>query len=173
MASEHADNAAPGDRVVATSRSADIAVSLLLLALALVLGWDSYRIGAGWASDGPQAGYFPFYLAVIMGVACVYGLAKAVISRHGADHTFVTRGQLYRVMQVFFPTFLFVVLTQFLGLYVASFLLVLGFMWYVGNIALWKSVTASLVFTTAMFVTFEIAFNVVMPKGPLEAVLGF
>jgi hypothetical protein len=29
------------------------------------------------------------------------------------------------------------------------------------------------VFTLAMFVTFEIAFDVIMPKGPLEALFGF
>jgi hypothetical protein len=64
-------------------------------------------------------------------------------------------------------------LTQFLGLYVASFLLVAGFMWQIGRIALWKSVLTSFLFTAAMFVTFEIAFDVVMPKGPLEAAFGY
>jgi hypothetical protein len=29
------------------------------------------------------------------------------------------------------------------------------------------------VFTIAMFVTFEMAFDVIMPKGPLEALFGF
>ena len=29
----------------------DIVVSLLLLALALVLGWDNWRTGASWAFD--------------------------------------------------------------------------------------------------------------------------
>ena len=46
-------------------------------------------------------------------------------------------------------------------------------MWMVGRIALWKSVVTSLVFSLAMFVTFEIAFDVIMPKGPLEALFGF
>jgi hypothetical protein len=29
------------------------------------------------------------------------------------------------------------------------------------------------VFSIAMFVTFDIAFDVIMPKGPLEAALGY
>jgi hypothetical protein len=71
------------------------------------------------------------------------------------------------------PTLAFVVLTQFLGLYVASFLLIAGFMWWIGDIALWKSALTSFLFTALMFMTFEIAFNVIMPKGPLEAAFGY
>ena len=76
-------------------------------------------------------------------------------------------------MQVFLPTLGFVILTDYLGLYVASFLLVTGFMWWIGRIALWKSLLTGFLFTALMFVTFEIAFNVIMPKGPLEAAFGF
>ena len=76
-------------------------------------------------------------------------------------------------MQVFFPTFLFVALTQWLGIYVASVLLVAGFMWMIGRIALWKSLLTSFLFALSMFLTFEIAFDVIMPKGPIEAALGF
>ena len=36
-----------------------------------------------------------------------------------------------------------------------------------------RSRSPQIVFTIAMFVTFEIAFHVLMPKGPLEAALGF
>ncbi|MCK7500079.1 MAG: hypothetical protein MZW92_64435 [Comamonadaceae bacterium] len=32
---------------------------------ALVVIVDSRRIGAGWADDGPQAGYFPFYIGLM------------------------------------------------------------------------------------------------------------
>ena len=76
-------------------------------------------------------------------------------------------------MQVFVPTVVFCILTQFLGLYVASFLLVGGFMWWIGDIAAWKSILVAFVFTIVMFLTFEVAFNVIMPKGPLEAAFGF
>ena len=83
------------------------------------------------------------------------------------------RQQFERVMKVFVPTLAYCLLIQYLGLYVASFLLIAAFMWWVGRIAVWKSLVTSLVFTAVMFITFEIAFNVIMPKGPLEAALGF
>ena len=163
----------PASRPVVATRSVDIVVSLLLLGLACLLGWDSWRIGMSWADDGPQAGYFPFYLSVLMGAASVYGLVTALLARAAASKAFVLRDQLGRVLQVFIPTLLFCIATQFLGLYVASFVLIAGFMWWIGNIQPWVSLLTSLIFTVAMFVTFEIFFNVIMPKGPLEAALGF
>lgn len=157
---------------VVSIRVVDVVVSLLLLALAVTLGYDNWRTGAGWESTGPQAGYFPFYLSIILGGASLYGLVAAFLSRTEASESFVTRAQLRRVMAVFVPTLLFVVVTQFLGLYVASFLLISGFMRFVGKITLWKSLLTAFVFTAAMFVTFDVAFDVIMPKGPLEAAFG-
>jgi putative tricarboxylic transport membrane protein len=169
------DPTAPADSSppVVSTRSVDIVVSLLLLALAALLGFDNWRTGIAWASDGPQAGYFPFYLAVILAGASLYGLVTSILTGAGSTATFVTRDQLRRVMQVFVPTLLFCLLTQWLGLYVASFLLVAGFMRLIGRIALWKSLLTAFLFAVAMFVTFDFAFDVIMPKGPLEASCGY
>ncbi len=161
------------DRPVVGTRSVDIFVSVLIFAFAVLLGYDSVRVGNSWASDGPQAGYFPFYLSVLMGAAALYGFVRAVVVRVHEGEVFVNRDQLYRVMQVFVPTLLFCFFTQYLGLYVASFILVAGFMWWIGGIAVWKSLLTSFIFAVAMFATFEIAFNVIMPKGPLEAAFGY
>jgi putative tricarboxylic transport membrane protein len=46
-------------------------------------------------------------------------------------------------------------------------------MYFIGRIALWKSLTTAFLFSLTMFITFELAFDVIMPKGPLEAVFGF
>ena len=169
------DPTAPEDDspAVTSNRTVEIAVALLLLALAVTLGWDNWRTGIGWDSTGPQPGYFPFYLSVILAGASLFGLIAALRSREDALKTFVTRAQLRRVMAVFAPTLLFCLLTQFLGLYVASFLLIASFMRLVGKIALWKSLVTAFVFTAIMFVTFDIAFDVIMPKGPLEAAFGY
>jgi len=157
---------------VVSRRTVDVVVSLLLLALAALLAYDNWRTGRSWDSTGPQAGYFPFYLSLLLGGAALYGLIREVLARKQPDEVFVTREQFTRVLQVFVPTLVFCLLTQWLGLYVASFLLVTCFMIYVGKIAAWKSLLTAAVFVVAMFVTFDVAFDVIMPKGPLEALIG-
>jgi hypothetical protein len=81
---------------VTNIRIVDIAVSLLLIVLAATLGYDNWRTGIAWDSTGPQAGYFPFYLSVILAGASLYGLVAAFKSREETSETFVTRAQLRR-----------------------------------------------------------------------------
>src|SRR5438046_936673 len=85
-----ADNSPPAT----TTRTVEVVVYLLLLALAAVLGFDNWRSGAGWAKDGPQAGYVPFYLCVILGGASLCGLGVAFMKPRKLPDTFVTRDQL-------------------------------------------------------------------------------
>lgn len=169
------DPTAPADDspAVTNVRTVEVVTLLLLLALAILLAWDNWRTGMGWDATGPQSGYFPFYLSVILAGACLWGLAKEFLTRRQASATFVTRDQLRRVLQVFVPTLLFCLAMKWLGLYVASFLLIAAFMVFVGRIAVWKSLATGLLFSVIMFVTFQIAFDVIMPMGPLEALFGF
>jgi putative tricarboxylic transport membrane protein len=119
---------------VTTNRIAEVATLFVLLALAALLAYDNWRTGMEWDSTGPQAGYFPFYLSVILAGACLYGIVREFLARKQAAETFVTRDQLRRVLQVFVPTLLFCFAMQWLGLYVASFLLIAGFMVFIGQI---------------------------------------
>src|ERR1700754_4933598 len=100
---------------VVSSGTVEIFVCLLLLALAITLGYDNWRSGASWDSTGPQPGYFPFYLSIILGAASLYGLVNSFLSRREAAEVFVTQAQFRRVLAVFVPTLLFCLATQFLG----------------------------------------------------------
>jgi hypothetical protein len=157
---------------VASQRSVETVALAVTLAFALLMAWDNWRTGIRWESTGPQAGYFPFYVSMILAGACIFGLAKEFVRRRDAATPFVTRTQFKRVLQVFVPTLGFVLATQWLGLYVASFLLIAGFMNFVGKIRPWKSLLTAFIFVAIMFGVFDIAFDVIMPKGPLEQLLG-
>src|SRR6187551_749397 len=135
MAVEETEKAS-GDQspAVTSTRTVDIVVSLILIALAALLAFDNWRTGMSWEASGPQAGYFPFYLSVILGLACLFGLGRMLMTHAHEAETFVTRDQLRRVMQMFLPTLAFCILMQWLGLYTASFLLIAGFMIGVGRI---------------------------------------
>ena len=154
-------------------RPVEAATLAILLAFAALMAWDNWRTGISWESSGPRAGYFPFYVSLILAGSCLYGLAIEFIRRGTADDVFVQRDQFKRVLQVFIPTLLYLPATEWLGLYVASFLLIAGFMYWVGKLKPWIAIVTALVFSVAMFVTFEIAFDVLRPKGPLERMLGY
>jgi putative tricarboxylic transport membrane protein len=170
--------AAPQDEAdtspaVVGQRPVEMVTLAMVLAFSLLMAWDNWRTGIAWESTGPKAGSFPFYVSIIMAGACIYGLAVEAMKRGTPDEPFVRRNQFRRVMQVFVPTLLYVPATQWLGLYVASFILIAGFMIWVGKLKPWVSIVTALIFSVAMFATFEIAFDVIMPKGPLERMLGY
>ena len=56
----------PQDRAVGSLRAWDAAVAVAFFLFGALVVWDSKRLGAEWASDGPQAGYFPFYIGMLI-----------------------------------------------------------------------------------------------------------
>jgi putative tricarboxylic transport membrane protein len=152
-------------------RAADLVTALALLVVGGVVIADAVRLGTGWDSDGPQSGFFPFWLAVFMITAAVV-IALQAVNRATAI-PFVTAGQLRPVLAVLVPAAAMVLLMEYLGLYVAAALYLAFYMRWVGRHA-WPTIAAlSLAVPLVTFVIFERWFLVPMPKGPLEAWLGF
>jgi putative tricarboxylic transport membrane protein len=152
-------------------RAADFITASVLMLLGGVVLFDAVRLGIGWGTDGPKSGFFPFWLALIMIVAC--GIIIAQAFRQGSRETFVMREQLGPVLKVLWPATAMVVLTHFIGLYVASAFYISFYMRKVGHHS-WLAVLAlSIAIPVMSFLIFELWFLVPMPKGPVEAWLGY
>jgi putative tricarboxylic transport membrane protein len=151
-------------------RAADLATAIVLMAVGGLVMFDAVRLGFDWGSDGPKSGFFPFWLAVLMLVACAI-IAVQALRRPGG--VFVTRARLRPVLAVLAPATAMVVVMQAVGLYVASFLYLAFYMRWVGRHR-WSTVVLLAVgIPVATFLIFEKWFLVPMPKGPLEDWLGF
>lgn len=156
-----------------TRRTMDIVVALALMGVAALVMADSWRVGARWASDGPQAGYFPFYIGLIMMVASGWTVLQNLITKHPDRANFVDRTQFRSVLQVLVPTIVYVGVISLLGIYVASAIFIAFFMWWLGKYKLPLILPVALGVPLVLFVMFEIWFLVPLPKGPLEAALGY
>jgi putative tricarboxylic transport membrane protein len=154
-------------------KAVEIAVSAIMFGLGLVVIFDSRRVGYGWAEDGPEAGYFPFYIGLILCAASAWSLLRAAFSNRAASGVFVSRKKLRLVMSVFTPSLIYVISIYFIGIYVASALFIGTFMYSHGRFPWIKIIPVSLIVPVSMFVMFEIWFLVPLPKGPLEALFGY
>ncbi len=152
-------------------RSAEIVVAALFLVLGAIVVYDSVRLGARWGSDGPQAGYFPFYIALFVCVASAVNLVVALLKK-GEDRAFVEVGQLKLVLSVLVPSFIYVALIAAMGIYVASAIFVAFFMRWLGKYPWWKVAAVSIGNSVVFFLIFELWFKVPLPKGWLERMLG-
>ncbi len=152
-------------------RTADLVTATVLLLLGGVVLVDAVQLGFRWGSDGPQSGFFPFWMALLLVAASVAILVQTL--RRGEDRRFVTRAQLRSVLTVLLPAAAMVLLTQVLGLYVASGLYLGFYMRCVGGHS-WRAVVAvALGVPVVTFIIFEQWFLVPMPKGPLEQYWGY
>jgi putative tricarboxylic transport membrane protein len=176
------DNADEG-RALVSNRTMEIVVALLLLGGCAIVLYDSVRLGFGWQEGiGPAAGYFPFWIAVILGVSSLVILANALLGQ-GSGEVFVALRPFGRVLAVLLPSMVYVALiggvsigpvdVPGLGIYVASAIFIFAFMITVGRENILKSFGVSVFVPLALFFMFEKWFLVPLPKGPLEAMLGY
>jgi len=154
-----------------TAVGAATAIAFFLIGVVMIV--DNYRIGAGWAPDGPQAGYFPLRIGVIICAAAAFVLYHTVVKRQDAGKVFVTFGRLRHVLVVLVPTIVFVLAVKYLGIYVASALFIGAFMRAMDRSSWVKTIVISAGTSAVLFWMFELQFLVPLPKGPLEAMFGY
>jgi hypothetical protein len=154
---------------------ADVAVALLLLGLAVVVTAEGWRLGIGWSTDGPMPGFFVFYLGLALGIACLALVVRALRNRDAAFYrkAFVGRDQFTSVAKVAVPAASMILLTYPAGLYVAGAVYLAVYMRWIGRHSWATTALLSLAIPAVTFFVFEIWFLVPMPKGPLEAMLGY
>ena len=161
--------------LLVSKRTMDIVVALLLLVLAVVVMVECAKIGYGWEEGvGPAAGFFPFIVAALLAVASLYTLVMGILGKtEDAEEEFITLTGFSRIMYLMVPLIAFVAAIHFIGIYVASALFIAGFMMAFGHNGVVKSIAVGAIVPVVLFFMFEKWFLVPLPKGPLEAILGY
>ena len=152
-------------------RTADLVTAAVLMLLGVVVIFDSLRLGIGWGTDGPRSGFFPFWLAVLMTATAALIFVQAL--RRPVTRVFVSRAALRPVLSVLGPATAMVVVMQVTGLYVASAIYVAFYMRWIGRHRWPATIAMAVGLSVVTFLVFEEWFLVPMPKGPLEAWLGY
>ena len=153
----------------------EVAVAALVLVLGLVVIFGSRKLGSGWTSDGPGAGYFPFYIGLILCISALGIMYQSLFGKGRNTEIFVDSEQLRRVLTVLLPAMVFVGAIQLVGMYIASAVYIAVFMIVLGKFSRVKSVIAALTIAVLFFLLFEVWFKVPLAKGALDplAFLGY
>jgi hypothetical protein len=170
----------PGEEAGISMRSVEIAVSILLFAFGATVVFDSNRLGSSWGSDGPQSGYFPFYIGLLICISAIGTLVQVLLADYRARSTqfpgaaakkkrmFVAWGPLRQVFAVLIPSVIYVVFVQMIGIYVSSAVFIAVFMVWLGKYSWFKSIAVGLIVSIAMFAMFEIWFKVPLWRGTYD-----
>jgi len=151
-----------------TVRTMEIVVAVVIFVLGAIVVFDSYRLGSKWGTDGPQSGYFPFYIGILLCFSSLGTLALTFLKKDAARETFVAWGPLKLVFTVLFPALAYVLFVQYIGIYVASAIYIAIFMVWLGKYSWIKSAVISVAVNVIFFLMFEVWFKVPLFKGDLD-----
>ena len=151
----------------------DEMVALAIFLVGVVMMIDNYKIGAGWAPDGPESGYFPFRIGAILCIASIVVLLRSFFGKQRERKVFVSWERFRLVLMVLLPTTVYVLAIQLIGIYIASAIFIAAFMRVMDKYSWLKTVLVGVGTSVTMFWLFEIQFMVPLPKGPIEALFGY
>jgi putative tricarboxylic transport membrane protein len=159
---------------VIQTRWVELCVALFIVAVGVLVIYDSHRVGASWGDDGPKSGYFPNIIGWILTAAGAWVAGETVFRwKRLASQVFVTHADFKPVLTMLLPTIGYVILIRFIGIYVASAIYIAGFMIFQGKYKWPIALAVAVGVPLAIFALFEIWFLVPLPKGPLEHILGY
>lgn len=107
-----------------------VGVFCILFGVITIIG--SMKAGAGWGPDGPKSGFFPFYVGIIIVLASCVNCIQLLMEPDDGQ-LFADWGQLRQVLSVFIPTTIYCLSIPYLGIYVASVILIALFMKWLGK----------------------------------------
>lgn len=174
------------ERPAVMTRTMELVLAAFFFAIGALVMYDSNRLGMGWADDGPQSGYFPFYVGAIICLTTFVIFLMGLRDKEAARESFVSREALKLVLKVLVPTIVYVILiglpadllgiqmgTPYIfGIYVASAIFIAFFMVWIGKYGFVKVLMVAAGVPVVFFLLFEVWFRVPLPKGLLEASLG-
>lgn len=154
-------------------RKADLVVSLLFMVLGIVVVFDSVQLGFQWGANGPESGFFPFYLGVglIISSLLVLRNIQAAIKKGGSGGPLMPEGALTSILWVVVPALVMVVLTELVGLHIAAALYLAFYMRAVGKIGWAKTLMVSILVPLSLYFTFDKFFLIPLPQGLWGAIL--
>lgn len=152
--------------------SMEIATALLTGGIGLAICYGAWQVGTGWTPSGPDSGYFPFWIGVLVVTGSVVNLLRTIVGHRHKDEIFLDAARLKSLARFVLPILGFAVISLLLGLYVGTTLYVLFAMRLQGHYAWWKSLVSGVAISVCFYLLFELVFQVPLLKGPLEHAFG-
>lgn len=151
-------------------RSVEMGVAIACVIFGIIAILGSLKVGIGWGAEGPQSGFFPFYIGLIIVGSSLMNL-KAAWALDAAP-LFANYEQLSQVLAVVIPTTVYVCVLPYTGIYAASVVLITGFMIWLGKYRWPAALSLGVAVPVVIYFMFEKWFLVPLPKGPIEDWLG-
>ncbi|MCE2782921.1 tripartite tricarboxylate transporter TctB family protein [Limnohabitans sp.] len=153
----------------------ELLVAACFVGVSLLVITDSIRVGKAWGSDGPEPGYFPFYIGCLLLAGAAWVVLQTLLTwkQDDGQEVFAEKHEFNLMLLMLVPSAVFTAAIFVLGIYLASLAFVAAFMVWQGKYSYYKSIAVGLGISAALFALFEVWFNLPLPKGFIETWLGY
>lgn len=151
-----------------TMARADLAVAVAFMVVAALIIQQGVKLGPGWGDSGPEPGFFPFSLAMLMGLGGLAIVIQGVI--HGVRRTassafFEDREEITELFRVGVPIAAAIAAVPVFGLYLMTALYTWLFSWWHGRFRWYSSVFAGVVIPVVMYAILDQGLRIPMPRS--------
>jgi hypothetical protein len=148
-------------------RKADIVVALILMAVGIIVLVDAIRLGFQWGMSGPEPGFFPFYMALGIILCTIFIVLKAIrtYKKEGPGKRLILAGGFKQILWVLLPATAMVLLTELIGIHLATVLYLIFSMRVIGKMDWIKLILISLLVPLAVYIVFDKLFLIPLPEG--------
>jgi len=154
-----------------STRWVELGLGVFTLLIGAVVMFGSVEQGIGWGDAGPEPGYFPFYVGLLLAAASLANGVLTVLRWKPLSVSFVSRGEFRQVLSVFIPVALLVFAMPFTGIYLASAVFIAWFMWRdkvrAKPYGLMMIASVAIGAVLASYLIFDLWFKVPLDAGPL------
>jgi hypothetical protein len=152
----------------------ELLVAGCFMGVSLLVITDSIRVGKSWGSDGPEPGYFPFYIGCLLLGGSAWVILQTLLTwkKDNGQEVFAEKHEFNLMLLMLIPTTVFTAAIFVLGIYVSSLIFVAAFMVWQGKYSYVKSITVGFGISAALFALFEVWFKLPLPKGFIETWMG-
>ena len=153
----------------------ELLVAACFLGVSLLVITDSLRVGNAWGTDGPEPGYFPFYIGCLLfgGAAWIILQTSWAWKQDDGKEVFAEKHEFNLMLLMLVPSAIFTAAIFVLGIYLASLVFVAAFMVWQGKYSYFKSIAVGASISAVLFSLFEVWFKLPLPKGFIETWLGY
>lgn len=147
-----------------TIARADLVASAAFFVIGAILAFEGVRLGAGWGDNGPDAGFFPFWLAIVMTLGGLFSGLQAYLS-HDRQPFFEYRAEVVELVRVGLPLAAAIAMVPILGLYLVTAIYLGLFAWWYGQFRWHTSLLTGGIAAALIYLVLTRGFRLPMPQS--------
>ena len=156
--------------MMVSGRSLEAATALITGAFGAAVVVSGLDNGIGWSAAGVDAGTFPFIVGLVIAAGSLFNLVQGWLH---ARAVILGPSELRRLGKLFVPAAVYVGVIPLIGIYPASAFYVFGTLAWHWRGSLLLPALAAIGAALALYLIFELTFQISLPRGALGTIIGF